>query len=418
MPVLSPLASTADITTAIGLMNAHPGEVRPELFYDKILLDTIRLAKEHYIHFGLADTKPIQGKAEKLQLRRWSPLAAHTVPLSEGVPPRSDKGTMESWELGTHQYGRYMEFTDKVDWNLIDPVIAHYTGEYSLVAVETLDLLAREALLAVPNMYYAGLATGIGSLTLDSAFKPSLNDLRIIINGMKKRLVKPRKANKYLVIGTPDFFFDMVYDTIVKDFLTINQSTKDVFSNTMIPDLFEMTFTETMAYSDSSEFTTINGGASTKALRVYRRNAADTAYEYANVLEKVAGVATGYYVTETDVYLGDKHRFTNAELNAVPVYNHWDLDAYNTDNQGAGNNPWVEFKVNRILVVGKDALVRTNIEGRDNAKMYVKGLGSAGVLDPIDQRQSIGFKIDAVGFGVERLDAVAQYVCVPSLTNA
>lgn len=418
MPYLSPLANTADITTAIGLMNAHPGEVRPELFYDKILLDTIRLAQEHYVHYGLADSKPIQGKAEKLQLRRWSPLAAHTVPLVEGIPPKSDRGTMESWELGTYQYGRYMEFTDKVDWNLIDPVIAHYTSEYSLVAVETLDLLAREALLSVPNVYFSGLATTVGTLEIGASFKPSLNDLRVIVNGMKKRLVKPRKAGKYLVIGTPDFFFDMVYDPIVKDFLTINQSTKDVFSNTMIPDLFEMTFTETMAYSDSSEFTTINGGTSTKALRVYRRNAADTAYEYATVLEKVAGVATNYYVTETDVYLGDKHRFTTAELNAVPVYSRWDLDAYNAGNQGTNPNPWVELKVNRILVIGKDALVRTNIEGRDSAKMYVKKLGSAGVLDPIDQRQSIGFKIDAVGFGVERLDAVAQYVCVPSLTNA
>lgn len=418
MPYLSPLQSTADITAAINLMNAHPGEVRPALFYDKILLDTIRLAETHYVHYGLADSKPIQGKAEKLQVRRWSPLAAHTTPLVEGIPPRSDKGTMESWELGVHQYGRYMEFTDKVDWNIIDPIIAHYTSEYSLVAVETLDLLAREALLAVPNKYYSGLATSVGTLELGAAFKPSLNDLRIIINGMKKRLVKPRKAGKYLVIGTPDFFFDMVYDSIVKDFLTINQSTKDVFSNTMIPDLFEMTFTETMAYSDSSEFTTINGAASTKALRVYRRNDANTAYEYAIVYEKVNGVATGYYVSETDVYLGDKHRFTTAELNAVPVYEHWDLDGYNTDNQGVAVNPWVEFKVNRILVVGKDALVRTNIEGRDNAKMFVKALGSAGVLDPIDQRQSIGFKIDAVGFGVERLDAVAQYICVPSLTNA
>ena len=49
--------------------------------------------------------------------------------------------------------------------------------------------------------------------------------------------------------------------------------------------------------------------------------------------------------------------------------------------------------------------------------MYAKPLGSAGVLDPIDQRQSIGFKIDSVGFGVERLDAVAIYVCVPTQAN-
>ena len=50
--------------------------------------------------------------------------------------------------------------------------------------------------------------------------------------------------------------------------------------------------------------------------------------------------------------------------------------------------------------------------------MYVKALGSAGVLDPIDQRQSIGFKINSVGFGSTRPEAVAIYYCVPTQLNA
>lgn len=417
MPSLSALVDVAQINSAVEYINAHGTKVRPELFYDKILLDTIRLGKEHYVHYGLADLKPIQGRAEKLQLRRWSPLAAHIVPLSEGVPPRSDKGTMESWELGVNQYGRYMEFTDKVEWNIIDPIVAHYTAEYALVAVETLDLLAREALMAVPNVYFSGLATAMDGLEIGAEFKPSLNDLRVIVLGMKKRLVKPRMNGKFLVIGSPDFFFDMVFDEIVEKYLTINQSTKSVYQNTMIPDLFDMTFTETQAIDDSSEFVTVNGGAATKALRVYRLNEAGTDYEYSTVFEKVAGVATGFLVTETDVYTGDKHRFADAELNAVPSLVTWDLAAFNTANQGDGA-AWMPLKINKILVVGKDALIRTNVEGRDNAKMFVKPLGSAGVLDPINQRQSIGFKIDAVGFGVERTDAVAIYHCVPSQTNA
>jgi hypothetical protein len=49
--------------------------------------------------------------------------------------------------------------------------------------------------------------------------------------------------------------------------------------------------------------------------------------------------------------------------------------------------------------------------------MYTKALGSAGVLDPIDQRQSIGFKINDVGFGSARLEAIVDYVCVPSMAN-
>jgi hypothetical protein len=57
------------------------------------------------------------------------------------------------------------------------------------------------------------------------------------------------------------------------------------------------------------------------------------------------------------------------------------------------------------------------MSGQDNAKMYVKAKGSAGVLDPIDQRQSIGFKINSVGFGSARPEAVHDYICIPSTLN-
>ena len=62
-------------------------------------------------------------------------------------------------------------------------------------------------------------------------------------------------------------------------------------------------------------------------------------------------------------------------------------------------------------------MTRTGLTGEGQAKMYVKQKGSAGVLDPIDQRQSIGFKINSVGFGSTRLEAVVDYVCVPSQVN-
>lgn len=425
MATLNALADVSNINSALEYVNTYGKKVRPELFYNKILLDTIRLGKEEYVHYGLADLKPIQGKAEKLQLRRWSPLNAHTVPLVEGVPPRSDKGAMESWELGVAQYGRYMEFTDKVDWTLIDPVIAHYTAQYSIVAVETLDILARESLLAVPNQYYSGLATSLAEMEISATFAPSLQDLRVIALGFKKRLVKPRMGRKFLVIGTPDFFFDMVADPIVEKYMTINQTTKNVYANTMLPDMFDLSWTETMHHDDSAQFkfvhTTGATNVVTDAIRLYRLDAAGTAFEYevAYALDE-DGADNGFLVTETDVYTGDKYRFSDKELNAVPSQTTWDMAAINAVmNVGdAAGNEWLPLKVHKILLVGKDALIRTSVEGRDNAKMYVKPLGSAGVLDPINQRQSIGFKIDAVGFGVERTDAVAIYNCVPTQANA
>lgn len=409
--MLNALNPVADINSYIEYFTNHGYAIRPELFYDKQLLDTIRLDEKHFVFYRLAKTTPIQGGAEKLQIRRWAPLQAHTVPLDEGVPPFSDKGSMEKYEIGTFQYGRYMEFTDKVDFNVIDPVIAHYTQEYAIVAMETLDLLARDALVTVASSFYAGQVESFEDLTI--ACTPSLEDLRVIVLSMKKQLVKPI-GSRYQVIGTPDFYFDMINDALVQKYMTINQTTKGFFDDMgPIPPMFGMEFYETMHVDNSGEFHGIVNGTEDDYLLVGRDNNGTMEYTVAD--------ATTYKVAPVDAqgnpdnYVRDSR--TGQKASYIPNLKVWDLDAFNTA-QSATANPYVEIKVDRIFVLGADCLTRTEIAGQGNAKMYVKALGSAGVLDPIDQRQSIGFKINSVGFGSTRPEAVAIYYCVPTQLNA
>ena len=341
--------------------------------------------------YRLANTTPIQGNAEKLQIRRWAPLEAHTVPLAEGIPPMSDKGSMESYEIGTFSYGRYMEFTDRVDFETIDPVIAHYTKEYAIVAMETLDLLAREALTTVAQAAYAKARANFASLEIGDT--PSLNDLRVIALSMKKQLVKPRNGNRYHVIGTPDLYFDMISDPLVEKYMTINQTTKGFYDDMgPIPPMFGLEFYETMHIDDSGEYTTTEG----TFLRVFKNEGGTYTYQNLN--------AETYRVNAEDNYVRDSR--TGKKASYIPGRKVWNIP-----------ENFQELKVHRIFVLGADCLTRTEIAGQGNAKMYVKPLGSAGVLDPIDQRQSIGFKINSVGFGSTRTEAVVCYYCVPSQAN-
>lgn len=389
--MLNALNPVANINSFIEYFTNHGYSIRPELFYDKQLLDTIRLDESHFVFYRLANTTPIQGNAEKLQIRRWAPLQAHTEPLAEGVPPFSDKGSMESYEIGTFSYGRYMEFTDRVNFETIDPVIAHYTKEYAIVAMETLDLLAREALTTVAQAAFANSKANFEALEIGDV--PTLNDLRIIALSMKKQLVKPRNGNRYHVIGTPDFFFDMISDPLVEKYMTINQSTKGFYEDMgPIPAMFGLEFYETMHIDDSGEYTT----ADETYLRVFKNNGGS--YEYQNL------TATAARVEAEDNYVRDSR--TGMKASYIPGLTKWNIpEGFN------------ELKVHRIFVLGADCLTRTEIAGQGNAKMYVKPLGSAGVLDPIDQRQSIGFKINSVGFGSTRPEAVVCYYCVPSQAN-
>lgn len=400
---LNALAPVSEINTWVDLANkAGPGVINPETFYSKQLLDTIRYDADQYVYFRLADEAPIQEKADKLMLRRWAPLQAHTVPLEEGVPPKSDRGSVEKYELNAAQYGRYMEFSDKVDFQVVDPVIAHYSREYSLVAMETLDLLARETLLSIANKFYAGQAANFEALTPNS--RPSMADLRLIILAMKKALVKPRVNGRYHVIGSPEFFYDMISDPIVEKYMTINQTTKTMYDNSSLVPMFEMEFYETMLVPTSSEYVS-NG----KVYRRMYRSDGQGGYEYNKIAEDDAT-----YVSTVDGYVKDAR--TGQDASYIPGRKVWDIAAWNADNKGNGSD-WYELKAQHILIVGKDALTRTGLAGEGQAKMYVKQKGSSGVLDPIDQRQSIGFKINSVGFGSTRLEAVVDYICIPSQVN-
>ena len=411
MPGTVHLNSTADINTYVELANRAGGngrsKINPEMFYTKQLLDTIRYDADQYVYYRLADETPIQDKADKLQMRRWAPLQAHTVPLTEGMPPVSDKGSVEEYTMQAFQYGRYMEFTDKVDFAVIDPVIAHYTKEYSLVAMETFDMLARECLFGIANKYYANAAANFEALTVDST--PNMTDLRLITLSLKKQLVKPRRNGRYHVIGSPEFFYDMISDPTVQAYMTINQTTKTMYDNGKLVPMFDMEFYETLCVPTSSEF--VKNGVINK--RLYRKKS-DGSYEYMNMPNDMNGDTNGTYVSKVSTWVKDAR--TGQDASYIPNQLVWDVDAFSTANKGNGND-WAEFKAQHILVVGKDALVRTGLAGEGQAKVYVKQKGSAGVLDPIDQRQSIGFKINSVGFGSCRTEAVVDYICVPTQVN-
>ena len=385
--------------------------LNPDVFYTKQLLDTIRVDQNEYVYFRYADTMPMAGKANKLQLRRWAPLQAHTVPLQEGIPPISDKGSVEMYEIDTNQYGRYMEFSDKVNFKIVDPIIAHYVSEYSIVAVETLDLLAREAMFAIANKVYAGYAANVEALTETS--KPTITDLRKVVLGLKKQLVKPRSNGRYHVIAGPDFFFDMISDETVKEYMKINNTTNTMFTDSMLVPMFNMEFYETLVCPTHGEFTKIVDGVAKKALRIYSVDGSGK-YTFATITEDDTLTGGGKILTNVSGYVKDGR--TGEDASYIPDQAIWNLDGYNADSK-AGGKTWYEFKMQHVLVLGKDALIRTGISGEDSAKVYTKELGSAGVLDPINQRQSIGFKINDVGFGSARLEAIVDYVCVPSMAN-
>lgn len=73
-----------------------------------------------------------------------------------------------------------------------------------------------------------------------------------------------------------------------------------------------------------------------------------------------------------------------------------------------------DVTVHHTIILGAKAFSKIEIAGNGNVQFFTKGLGSAGTLDPINQRQTVGWKINALGFKVTDPDAVIDYMTVPS----
>jgi hypothetical protein len=75
---------------------------------------------------------------------------------------------------------------------------------------------------------------------------------------------------------------------------------------------------------------------------------------------------------------------------------------------------FMQLPIHRGILFGAEALVKLTMEGvSDSPKIIIKALGSSGVADPIDQRQSIGFKVDGFGLAIKRPEAVVVTFGIP-----
>lgn len=305
-------------TTAISTAPA----TKPSAWYDKTLQVILRQSEFGFTKFSQKKSIP-QGQGRTVNFRKLGKLAPALTPLTEGVTPDGEVASKTSITGTVEQYGSYMSFSDRVDFEEIDPVIEGYSVEQGFQAKETVDIIVREILSAGTNVRYAGGKLSTVTIAAADVFK--IRDARKVVRGFKKSFIKPVTPNgDYICYISPDTEFDIMDD----------------------PDFVKM-----MDY-----------GANVKPM--------------------------------LDNEIGRMHRVRYVTVNNAKV------------KAGAGA---AGIDVHCSIFIGKDAYGTTEIEGQGNSKVIVKGLGSAGTADALDQRQTIGWKLNA--FGAIRLEepAICRY---------
>lgn len=393
--------------------------MQPAAVYSKIMLRTIELSAQDMLFDGLAVERnmPSNNGSNEIVFKRMLSLAAHTQPLVEGIPPASDQGRMVAIKATANSYGRVMKFTDKVNWAVVDPLISEYTRQLSLKVPETKDILAQEALLAECQMFYAApkkrsesdsdhlipddtkkAVTHIKFMNPDCA--PTIDEFRKIVLSMEAAKVRPYQGSNFLVLASSAVLFDLITDKRVKEFMKY-ESTGRAYSNDMVIDLFSLAFKK--AKTIKTDNTYIDGDG-------------NTCYIYHDALKNLNYVLIGSDLANAT----DTTKAIRVDLSAGTAAAAANLSTFHAAS-GKDYTTLAELKaalevlnVHYSFVLGEECLFRIGVEGHTQPQFIKKELGSAGTEDPLNQRQSIGWKIDSLGYKVPNPDAVVAYLSCPT----
>ena len=425
MPQKLSLHNLKNVNTVLSMLYDKDGNYRagfsPDEFYNAILLDTLKYGEENFVHLKYAEPLTIRKGRKTATFRRWAGMTPTLRPLLEGVPPAPDKHAYETLEIGNvWSFGRWSEYTDQVDQSIISEVISERSLQYGELANQIKELYARKIWLSSPNEFFANFKDGFGDLGFGDVI--TLDDLRFLVARMKRMMVKPI-SGKFNYICSPEWIYELIDDPRVKAYMDIEQTTGKLWSTGETFDLFELNFIPTMldefAYPDTEVPGVYEKADGNEAMRYYATPDKGATIYYLDVTEKE--------VSDEVTYLADGTAIENkvtwkkpSELSAISKvkkatrsFNEkTGLIEYSETTEvsapeGAKDMDWIQLPVVRGILFGDEAMVKLNVEGVSDApKMIVKPLGSSGVADPLDQRQSVGFRVDGFGLAIKRPEAV------------
>lgn len=443
------LNTLENINSALAVVKNNP-DVRPEKFYSKILLDTIKLPMEDYVHLKHATKSyTMDGAHEKLVLKRFGSWTPHTEVLKEGIPPRPDLTRSESIELGYTQFGRFAYFTDQIRTDVVDDFVAHYTKELSDLANRTLEKFAREKLLSAPSVYFANAKTGYADLVPGDLI--GVADLRLMVLKFSRMMINTIDGF-YNYICSPEFLYDMIEDEYIKDYMELNQSTFNLYTSGQPFPLFKVKYIETRLdenlapdldhpgeYVDSSDVYWLRMISNDGKYVYSLKNGASAGLTVDNEVDVTdtsnianRAVLKEYYyrdgsAIENRVYWKINSTVLATRLNVQGVYENVDGVYTDITSTAEGEDAAmqakltstvildsVELPVNKGILTGSNGLAKVTVGGQGAAEIIVKPLGSGGTNDPLNQLSSVGFKIRGVGFGFERPEAIYVTISVPN----
>lgn len=366
-------------------------------YYERSLLENM---KPEMVHNRDAQKRTLpEHNGKTVKFRRFTPFAAITEPLAEGVTPAGQTLTETAFTAMVKPYGGHVELTDEINFYLLDNMHQETAKLLGDQAALSLDTISRNALNAGMNVQYANSKTSRGALAATD--KLTFAEIKTAVRNLKRKNVKPFADGFYHAIVHPDVVHDLTADTMWVDVAKYQDKVKTeryelgtIYKVKFFESTNAMVFkAQTYIYGTKASLTATAFDAATKCMTVSDSISEDDA-------RAMTGLLVNVQITKSSVDSVTPMCIERVDATNKKVYFRW-VPASTTDWTTTNTLKVVPYgggasgaEVYSTLIYGENAFGTIELGGTGrNVQIIINAPGSSGALDPLAQRGTIAWKV-------------------------
>lgn len=366
-------------------------------YYERSLLENM---KPEMVHNRDAQKRTLpEHNGKTVKFRRFTPFAAITEPLAEGVTPAGQILTETAFTAMVKPYGGHVELTDEINFYLLDNMHQETAKLLGDQAALSLDTISRNALNAGMNVQYANGKTSRGALSATD--KLTFAEIKTAVRNLKRKNVKPFADGFYHAIVHPDVVHDLTADTMWVDVAKYQDKVKTeryelgtIYKVKFFESTNAMVFkAQTYIYGTKASLTATAFDAATKCMTVSDSISEDDA-------RAMTGLLVNVQITKSSVDSVTPMCIERVDATNKKVYFRW-VPASTTDWTTTNALKVVPYgggasgaEVYSTLIYGENAFGTIELGGTGrNVQIIINAPGSSGALDPLAQRGTIAWKV-------------------------
>lgn len=366
-------------------------------YYERSLLENM---KPEMVHNRDAQKRTLpEHNGKTVKFRRFTPFAAITEPLAEGVTPAGQTLTETAFTAMVKPYGGHVELTDEINFYLLDNMHQETAKLLADQAALSLDTISRNALNAGMNVQYANSKTSRGALA--STDKLTFAEIKTAVRNLKRKNVKPFADGFYHAIVHPDVVHDLTADTMWVDVAKYQDKVKTeryelgtIYKVKFFESTNAMVFkAQTYIYGTKASLTATAFDAATKCMTVSDSISEDDA-------RAMTGLLVNVQITKSSANSVTPMCIERVDATNKKVYFRW-VPAITTDWTTTNALKIVPYgggasgaDVYSTLIYGENAFGTIELGGTGrNVQIIINAPGSSGALDPLAQRGTIAWKV-------------------------